>query len=648
MVQESRAGHILYMALIVIFSALASLALGHRFPLLATAENRLDDFRLATLSPSEPQNSDVVVVAITEDTLATLPYRSPLDRGFIADLLVTLNDAGVRAVALDILFDQATEPAKDEALLGVLKRLKMPVVVSWADADDQLTERQQVFLNTYLEGVTKGHARLQTDPYDGRVRRIFTGIQRNGEFTRGLAPALAVLLGAAVPEAPVPIAYRPGPAPGTSAFRVLPAHAVKLLPRQWLAGKVVLIGADLPHNDRHLSPLSATTGQSGGPTPGVVIHAHILAQLLDGRQAPESELAVEAVAVLALAALGLLLAAVPLSVLAKVATVAAGLVALWIGGFALYAYAGALVPLISPTLSFVLSGSVGSAYVGHRQRRHKRFIHQAFSRFVAAPVVDQLIADPSRLALGGERRQVTSLFTDLADFTTLVERTEPTVLLPVLNEYLDYLCRIVVEQEGTIDKIVGDSLVVIFGAPLEQPDHPARAVACALAMDAFGRQFVAEQRAQGLDFGCTRIGIHTGNAVVGNFGGESFFDYTAQGDTINTASRLESVNKHLGTNVCVSEATAARCPETPFRPVGILVLKGKSEGVEAFEPLSDVDAASTAAYRSAFEAMRDGDPGAEAAFTELLREYPDDTLAAFHAERLAVGEKGVTIVLREK
>ena len=167
-------------------------------------------------------------------------------------------------------------------------------------------------------------------------------------------------------------------------------------------------------------------------------------------------------------------------------------------------------------------------------------------------------------------------------------------------------------------------------------------------MDAFGRQFVSEQRAQGLDFGCTRIGIHTGNAVVGNFGGESFFDYTAQGDTINTASRLESVNKHLGTNVCVSEATAARCPETPFRPVGILVLKGKSEGVEAFEPLSDVDAASTAAYRSAFEAMRDGDPGAEAAFTELLREFPNDTLAAFHAERLAAGEKGVTIVLREK
>jgi len=148
-----RARHILYMALIVAFSTLAGLALGRGFHLLTAAENRLADIRLAILSPSEPQNSDVVVVAITEDTLATLPYRSPLDRGFLADLLVTLEDAGVRAIALDILFDQATEPAKDEALLGVLKRLEVPVVVAWADADDRLTERQQIFLTAYLRFV---------------------------------------------------------------------------------------------------------------------------------------------------------------------------------------------------------------------------------------------------------------------------------------------------------------------------------------------------------------------------------------------------------------------------------------------------------------------------------------------------------------
>jgi class 3 adenylate cyclase len=636
------------MALIVAFSTLAGLALGRGFHLLTAAENRLADIRLAILSPSEPQNSDVVVVAITEDTLATLPYRSPLDRGFLADLLVTLEDAGVRAIALDILFDQATEPAKDEALLGVLKRLEVPVVVAWADADDRLTERQQIFLTAYLKGVNRGFARLETDPADGRVRRVFPGIRQNGEVIRGLAPALAALLGAAVPEAPVPIAYRPGPAPGTSAFRVLPAHAVKLLPRQWLAGKVVLIGADLPHDDRHLSPLYATSGRAGGPTPGVVIHAHILAQLLDGRRAPGTGLAWEAVAVLTLAALGLLLAAVPLSVLAKVATAAGGLAALWAGGFALYAYADTLLPLVSPTLSFVLSGGVGSTYVGHRARRHERFIRQAFSRFVSVAVVDQLVADPTRLTLGGERRQVTSLFTDLTGFTTLVEKTEPTVLVPVLNKYLEGLCHIAVERGGTMDKIIGDALVVIFGAPLEQPDHPARAVACALAMDAFGRKFAAEQQARGLDFGRTRIGIHTGDAVVGNFGGETFFDYTAHGDTINTASRLESVNKHLGTNVCVSGATATRCPEIPFRPVGVLVLKGKNEGVEAFEPLSDGGAAGADAYRSAFEAMRDGDPGAEAAFTELLRKFPGDKLSAFHAERLAAGEKGATIILREK
>ena len=284
------------------------------------------------------------------------------------------------------------------------------------------------------------------------------------------------------------------------------------------------------------------------------------------------------------------------------------------------------------------------------EKRQKRFIREAFSRFVAPAVVDELIADPKRLSLGGKRQELTVVFTDLAGFTALIENAEPADVLPVLNRYLDGLCQIVLDHGGTIDKIVGDALHAFFGAPLEQPDHPARAMACVLALDAFGCAFVEEEDARALGFGVTRIGVHTGTAVVGNFGGDAFFDYTAHGDVVNTAARMESVNKHLGTRVCVTGDTARRCPEVRFRPVGTLVLKGKSTGVEAFEPLAEAAEAApeTRAYLEAFRLMEAGDPEAPAAFRRLSGTYPHDPLAAFHARRLGAGEKGSTVVMEEK
>ena len=284
------------------------------------------------------------------------------------------------------------------------------------------------------------------------------------------------------------------------------------------------------------------------------------------------------------------------------------------------------------------------------ERQQKRFIRQAFSRFIAPQVVDQLIADPSKLTLGGKRVELTFVFTDLAGFTTLIESSEPSVVLPVLNEYLDALCRIVLEHGGTIDKIVGDALHAFFGAPLEVADHPARAMDCVLALDAYAQAFAETDKARRLRFGHTRIGVHSGTAVVGNFGGESFFDYTAHGDAVNTAARMEGVNKHLGTRVCVTAATASRCPDIRFRPAGTLVLKGKSRGVEAFEPLSPISANSpeTKAYLEAFRLMEAEDPGAPAAFRRLAEQFADDPLVTFHAKRLATGETGTTILLKDK
>jgi adenylate cyclase len=156
-----------------------------------------------------------------------------------------------------------------------------------------------------------------------------------------------------------------------------------------------------------------------------------------------------------------------------------------------------------------------------------------------------------------------------------MEKMDPADAVSVLNTYLDRMVRIAFDHGGTLDRIVGDSVAIMFSAPVIQPDHRARALACALDMHAFAESYAAEMAARGFAFGSTRIGVHTGEVIVGNFGGEAMFDYRALGDAVNTAARLESVNRHLGTRICVSEATLSGCPGAAARPVGLLVMKGK-------------------------------------------------------------------------
>ena len=262
--------------------------------------------------------------------------------------------------------------------------------------------------------------------------------------------------------------------------------------------------------------------------------------------------------------------------------------------------------------------------------------------------MQELSDHPNRLHLGGETRELTFLFTDIAGFTAFTEKVEPEVLVSALNRYLDATCQIVMDHGGTIDKIVGDAIHAIFGAPLPQPDHAQRAVRCALALDAFTRGFHAEMQAQGLDFGATRIGLNSGPAVIGNFGGSSRFDYTAHGDAINTAARMESANKHLGTRICISETTVALCENLAVRPVGRLHLKGKSEGLLAYEPV-DGESPETflADYLQAYELLDKTPQDAAPAFKRLETKYPDDPIVKIYARRLAEGIAGPDLRLGE-
>ena len=283
-------------------------------------------------------------------------------------------------------------------------------------------------------------------------------------------------------------------------------------------------------------------------------------------------------------------------------------------------------------------------------RRRAASAEQAYatlSRYFSPNLVERLVAGESRLDLGGQRREVACLFTDVTGFTSLVETLPPDVLGPLLNEYLNGMADIVFAHEGTLTKILGDALHVLFGAPGDQADFAARAVACALALDAYAEGFRQTCVARGIGLGVTRIGVDAGPAIVGNFGGARFFDYTAYGDTINTAARLETANKQLGTAICVSAAVAARIESFRGRPVGDLMLRGRSEPIRAFEPLREdrhVDAA-VEEYRRAFALLEAKDPGAVTAFASLVGRTPQDRLATFHLKRLLNGGSGTRIEL---
>ncbi len=271
--------------------------------------------------------------------------------------------------------------------------------------------------------------------------------------------------------------------------------------------------------------------------------------------------------------------------------------------------------------------------------------HASLSRYFSPNLARSLATDANALAPGGERREIATLFTDITGFTPLVESLDPRQLASLLSGYLEGMTEIVFAHEGTVAKIIGDAIHVLFGAPGDQPDAASRAIACALALDARSEAYRLEWQTQGVPLGVTRIGVHAGPAIVGNFGGGRLFDYTAYGDTINAAARLEAVNKQLGTRICVSAAAVERADGFCGRPVGDLVLRGRSEPMRVFEPLTPEESASphASAYVAAFARLEARDPGALAAFAALIGERPGDALAQYHLKRLLNGCVGTRI-----
>ncbi len=284
--------------------------------------------------------------------------------------------------------------------------------------------------------------------------------------------------------------------------------------------------------------------------------------------------------------------------------------------------------------------------VRRRQMEAER-AHAALSRHFSPELAKRLAAGGEGEGIEVQWRDVATIFTDITGFTSLVETAPPEALGKLLNEYVGGMTEVVFAHEGTVAKIIGDAIQVLFNAPGDQPDYATRAVACAHELDAWAQDFRARQSAVGVAFGATRIGIHAGPALVGNFGGNRFFDYTAYGDSINIAARLEAANKHLGTRICVSAGVAEAAENFQGRPVGELMLRGRTEPLRAFEPLppAKCQAPETALYSEAYAKMAAGDAAAMPAFAALVGMHADDPLAGFHLKRLLNGAKGIRMQL---
>jgi adenylate cyclase len=434
-----------------------------------------------------------------------------------------------------------------------------------------------------------------------------------------------------------------------SAARVLGGQVGK----KKLDGDIVLVGSSAAGlMDLRFSPM-------GGVMPGVETHAQALEQILlvQFLELPAWVGGLEAlVIVLCALAAGLFALALPawsdvLGLLFASTVMVAGVC---------YAFAvhHLLLDAVYPTLVVAVGFALGGSVHHWLTERERRWVREAFSRYVSPNRVAQLVAHHERLQLGGQRQTCSFVFTDLAGFTSMMEAGDPVQAVAQLNEYLDGMLAIIFKHDGTLDRIVGDAVAVLFSAPVPQQDHRQRAMNCALEMDRFATTYAIRLRASGVAWGYTRIGVHTGEVIVGNFGGKTLFDYRALGDPINTASRLESVNKHLGTRVCVSRAILDGCTGVPARPVGFLVLKGKVEPLEVYEPLAATNTeltAPTADYAAGMRLLRAQDPAdpdraslALAHFEWLIQKYPDDPLVSLHLARLRSGAQDDLIVMDEK
>jgi len=558
----------------------------------------------------------ITIIGIDEESFAALQLPWPWPRDLYARLLERLHEAGVALVAFDIVFaEPSTDLAQDEAFALAIERFG-PVVLAADLAYVQSAAAHQwqridplpLFLKA---GAQPGLASVELDN-DGVLRRMPL-------YADAFWRVIVDRFGARYPEFHPPIVpqddmrlnYRGGP----GSYLTIPFHKMldpdRHLSMNWrdiLKDNIVLIGRNtragvdiqMAQADAFATPFMVQTGEF---TPGVELHATLVDNMMSGdfrRELPGGWGMMMAVVTVAISHLGMRRWR-PVSATLTLLAVAVTLFAV---AFLAFWQWLTWLPVATALLALVLVylGQGYDAYV--REQRQRRQIKAAFAMYVAPDVVEEVIADPARLRLGGERREITVMFTDLVGFTSIAEAMTPEEVATLLNRHLTEMTAIIHRYRGTVDKYIGDAVMAFWGAPLADPEQSHRALRAANEMQEAMHALRDEVLAEGGPELKMRVGLHRGECIVGNMGSEQRFDYSAIGDTVNMASRLEGANKTYGTGILLSQAMAdALGPQVAIREIDFVRVKGKRQGVSIYTPCdSPVLIAATkdllAAYRA--------------------------------------------------
>ncbi|MET0924425.1 MAG: adenylate/guanylate cyclase domain-containing protein, partial [Xanthobacteraceae bacterium] len=598
----------------------------------------------------------------------------------IGQVLTAIIDGGAKVVGFDMMFptsiEQSEVPFGDETLGARVRgfdRDYLRALATGARAGKvvlgQVQHTDHPVLPSPGQRTAVGQGRniralnVHSDP-DDVIRRLPLSFTVDGEKVPSMAAELAFRAAGGKPPHVIP-----GTVPNTAAINFeggsndIPTYSLadlracaergdKEFFRKHFDGKVVLLGTVLDVEDRKITSKRFATGAEGfrvrcGATsssstpafvrdsiPGVYIHATAVNNLIRGNSLIEFGRLFTLLAALALATAAAAIAFLLGPVMAALATL--GVAAAWLAGAMLMFRHGVVFPLVEPITAAVLTlgGTVGYRFVV--ADRGKRLLRQSFSLYLAPAVIEKMMASNKPPALGGEMRHVSVYFSDIADFSTISEKIAPTDLVAAMNEYLSAMTDIIEANGGFVDKYIGDAIVAVFGAPLDDPDHSVNAVQAALQCAA---------RLPGLDrvtaaFGGAvrqRIGLNTGEALVGNIGSRRRFNYTVMGDMVNLASRLEGANKFFGTTIMASETTRIAAGATfAWRELDSIRVKGRAQAVKIYEPLGPAGDV-TAERRLRAEAYADGLARYRtrefAGAAEQFAKLPDDPPAALFAAR---------------
>jgi len=562
---------------------------------------------------------------------------------FWAKLIDGLGAAQVKAIGFDIIFSYsanrfpALDAQYDRGFYDALARHHDRIVLARSARQPVAApvEAAVYDLDGNDEPAAIGFAELIADS-DGVQRRVSPYLRTSdGHLLPTFSAAL--LARAQAPAMPDPVLLAPAaPLETISTYRLI--DVLRCLDQRPAAiaeafsGKVVLVGSNLPEEDRKRTPdrfmqqSPVPLGESGGcrlgrlgashaeggTTPGVFVHAAAVQSVLTGNLIRPVPLLGRALAGVLASLCGSLLGFVVtpwLAVLGVVAVAAAcfGLAVVLLGfGFWLPVAVPAAAGIVSMVLAYLVRFLI--------EERRRRRVQHAFSHYLAPSIVDRLAESEAALRLGGERREITVMFADLSGFTALSTRLPPEELMAVTNTYHAMMVEAVEATGGYVNQFLGDAVMAIWGAPLPDPDHAVSAARAALRIVETVMRAKAEADALGLPGYAVKIGINTGPAVIGNVGAPKRYNYTAVGETVNIAARLESVPEDYGCRIVVGPATAAAIADRfVLCELDWIKVKGKDAAFSVFQLVGEKSSVASAEmrypeqYRAGLERYRAGD-----------------------------------------